>query len=67
MAFSYPRQGQIYLVKALRTLGDTKKRPAVVVSIDLRNELSRTVLVVPFTDGDQVVSNKIFWSEFGLL
>jgi mRNA interferase MazF len=49
MAFSYPRQGQIYLVKTLRTLGDTKKRPAVVVSIDLRNELSRTVLVVPFT------------------
>jgi mRNA interferase MazF len=49
MAAPYPKQGQIYLIKALRTLGDTKKRPAVVVSMDLRNELSRTVLVVPFT------------------
>lgn len=46
---TYPLQGEIYLVKALRNLGDSKKRPAVVVSINLRNELSRTVLVVPFT------------------
>lgn len=49
MATSYPLQGQIYLIKALRNLGDTKKRPAVVVSINLRNELSQTVLVVHFT------------------
>lgn len=46
---TYPHQGDIYLVRALRSLGDSKKRPVVVVSIDLRNELSRTVLVVPFT------------------
>jgi len=46
---TYPLQGEIYLVRALRSLGDTKKRPAVVVSMNLRNELSRTVLVVPFT------------------
>ena len=46
---AYPLQGEIYLVRALRSLGDSKKRPAVVVSINLRNELSRTVLVVPFT------------------
>ena len=46
---TYPLQGEIYLVNALRNLGDSKKRPAVVVSINLRNELSRTVLVVPFT------------------
>ena len=49
MTALYPRQGQIYLIKAVRSLGDTKKRPAVIVSIDLRNELSRTVLLVPFT------------------
>lgn len=46
---SYPQQGQVFLINVLRSLGDTKKRPAVVVSINLRNELSRTVLVVPFT------------------
>jgi mRNA interferase MazF len=33
----------------LRTIDDTKKRPAVVVSINVRNEFSRTVLIVPFT------------------
>nr|WP_313898226.1 type II toxin-antitoxin system PemK/MazF family toxin [Nodosilinea sp. LEGE 07298] len=46
---AYPLQGEIYLVRALRSLGDSKKRPVVVVSINLRNELSQTVLVVPFT------------------
>ncbi len=46
---SYPRQGEIYLIRALKTLGDTKKRPAVVVSINVRNQLSSSVLVVPFT------------------
>ncbi|WP_242026816.1 type II toxin-antitoxin system PemK/MazF family toxin [Phormidium tenue] len=49
MAQPYPLRGQIYLIKAIRNLGDTKKRPAVVVSINLRNELSQIVLVVPFT------------------
>jgi mRNA interferase MazF len=46
---AYPLQGEIYLVKALHSLGDSKKRPVVVVSINLRNEFSQTVLVVPFT------------------
>jgi mRNA interferase MazF len=45
----YPRQGEIYLIRALKNVGDTKKRPAVVVSLDLRNQLSNMVLVVPFT------------------
>lgn len=46
---SYPRQGEIYLIRALKTLGDTKKRPGVVVSINVRNQLSSSVLIVPFT------------------
>ncbi len=45
----YPHQGEIYLIRALKALGDTKKRPAVVVSINVRNQLSSSVLVVPFT------------------
>lgn len=44
-----PRQGEIYLVRALKAIGDTKKRPAVVVSINVRNQHSSSVLVVPFT------------------
>ncbi|MEG4167046.1 MULTISPECIES: hypothetical protein [unclassified Microcoleus] len=31
---TYPRQGEIYLSRALRQLGDTKKRPVAVVSPD---------------------------------
>ena len=45
----YPRQGEVYLVRALRTLGDTKKCPAVVVSINVRNQFKGDVLIVPFT------------------
>jgi mRNA interferase MazF len=46
---TFPHQGEIYLIRALKTIGDTKKRPAAVVSLDLRNKLSSSVLVVPFT------------------
>ncbi|MEG4056928.1 MULTISPECIES: type II toxin-antitoxin system PemK/MazF family toxin [unclassified Microcoleus] len=46
---TYPRQGEIYLSRALRPLGDTKKRPVVVVSPDIRNEFTDSVIVVPFT------------------
>ncbi|MEI2580951.1 type II toxin-antitoxin system PemK/MazF family toxin [Scytonema sp. PRP1] len=49
MTQGYPRQGEIYLARALPSIADTKKRPVVVVSINVRNELSRTVLLVPFT------------------
>ena len=45
----FPHQGEIYLIRALKTIGDTKKRPAVIVSLDLRNQFSSSVLVVPFT------------------
>ena len=33
----------------MKSIGDTKKRPAVVVSINIRNQFSSTVLIVPFT------------------
>ena len=49
MASSYPLQGEVYLIRALKTLGDTKKRPAVVISMNVRNELRENVLIVPFT------------------
>lgn len=53
----YPRQGEIFLCRALRQLGDTKKRPVVVVSLDLRNELSDSVIVVPFTSNLTGINN----------
>lgn len=45
----FPHQRQVYLCRSLRQSGDTKKRPVVVVSIDIRNQHSSTVLVVPFS------------------
>ena len=56
-AKTYPRQGEFYLSRALRQLGDTKKRPVVVVSPDIRNELTDSVIVVPFTSNRQGVEN----------
>ena len=49
MSQDFPQQRKVYLSKALKQSGDTKKRPVVVVSIDIRNQYSSTVLVVPFS------------------
>ena len=43
------QQGEIYLCKAVQSAGDSKKRPALVVSENWRNQYGSTVLVVPFT------------------
>ena len=63
-SIDFPRQCQVYLSRrtahdaemnsasvssALKQSGNTKKRPVVVVSIDIRNQYSSTVLVVPFS------------------
>ena len=59
---SFPRQREVYLSRALRQSGDTKKRPVVVVSIDVRNQYSSTVLVVPFssdTKGSGAISPEL--------
>lgn len=45
----FPRQGSIYLTKALKQAGDTKKRPVLIISVDIRNRYASTVLVVPFS------------------
>jgi len=43
------KQGEIYLFKAVSSSGDSKKRPWVIVSENIRNQYSSTVLAVPFT------------------
>lgn len=45
----FPQQGSIYLAKALKQADDTKKRPVLVISVDIRNRYASTVLVVPFS------------------
>ncbi len=46
---SYPRRGEIYLVRLPGHPADTKSRPALVVSMDVRNRLAHDVIVVPLT------------------
>lgn len=52
----FHRQGEIYLSRALRQGGDTKKRPAVIVSLDVRNQYGNTLLVVPFSSDAAALS-----------
>ena len=46
---SSPRRGEIYLVRLPGHLSDTKTRPALVVSMDVRNRLAHDVIVVPLS------------------
>jgi mRNA interferase MazF len=46
---SYPRRGEIYLVRLPGQPKDTKPRPALVVSLDVRNRLANDVVVVPIS------------------
>ena len=46
---SYPRRGHIYLVTLPGQPADRKSRPALVVSLDVRNRLANDVIVVPLT------------------
>jgi mRNA interferase MazF len=46
---SYPRRGEIYLVKLPGHPSDPKNRPALVVSIDVRNRMANDVIVVPIS------------------
>jgi len=44
---SYPRRGEIYLVRLPGHPTDPKARPALIVSMDVRNRLANDVIVVP--------------------
>jgi mRNA interferase MazF len=46
---SYPRRGEVYLVRLPGHPSDAKDRPALVVSLDVRNRLANDVIVVPLS------------------
>ena len=46
---SFPRRGEIYLVKLPGHPSDPKDRPALIVSLDVRNRLANDVIVVPLS------------------
>ena len=45
----FPGRGEIYLVKLPGQPKDTKSRPALIVSVDVRNRLANDVIVVPIS------------------
>ena len=44
---TYPQKGEIYLVRLPGQPKDKKTRPALIVSLDIRNRLANDVIVVP--------------------
>jgi mRNA interferase MazF len=46
---SFPGRGEIYLVKIPGQPSDHKMRPALIVSMDIRNQLANDVIVVPLS------------------
>ena len=45
----YPKRGEIYLVNLSSKPKDTKNRPAIVISLDIRNQLANDIIVVPLS------------------
>jgi len=45
----YPKRGEIYLVNLPSKPKDMKNRPALVVSLDIRNKLASDIIVVPLS------------------
>jgi len=45
----YPKRGEIFLVNLPSKPRDVKNRPALVVSLDIRNKLANDIIVVPLS------------------
>jgi mRNA-degrading endonuclease toxin of MazEF toxin-antitoxin module len=45
----HPQRGEIYLVNLPSKPKDIKNRPALVVSLDIRNKLANDIIVVPLS------------------
>jgi mRNA interferase MazF len=45
----YPKRGEIYLINLPSKPNDIKNRPALVISLDIRNELAADIIVVPLS------------------
>lgn len=45
----YPKRGEIYLVTLPSKPKDAKDRPALVVSLDIRNKFANDIIVIPLS------------------
>jgi len=45
----FPKRGEIYLVNLPSKQKDFKNRPALIISLDIRNKLANDVIVIPLS------------------
>ena len=45
----YPKRGEIYLINLPLKPGDNKNRPALVISLDVRNKFAGDIIVIPIS------------------
>ncbi len=45
----YPKRGEIYLINLPLKTADIKNRPALVISLNVRNELAGDIVVIPLS------------------
>lgn len=55
----HPRRGEIVLVQLPGQPSDAKTRPALIVSVDVRNRLAHDVIVVPLTTNLRVAPTHV--------
>lgn len=59
----YPKRGEIYLVNLPSKPKDIKNRPALVVSLDIRNKLANDIIVVPLSTNLRVAPTHVLLQE----
>ena len=59
----YPKRGEIYLVSLPSKPKDIKNRPALIVSLDIRNKLANDIIVVPLSTTLRPAPTHVLLSE----
>ena len=59
----YPKRGEIYLVNLPSKPKDIKNRPALVVSLDIRNKLANDIIVIPLSTTLKPVPTHVLLQE----
>ncbi|PIU29029.1 MAG: type II toxin-antitoxin system PemK/MazF family toxin [Candidatus Hydromicrobium americanum] len=59
----YPKRGEIYLVNLPSKPKDIKNRPALVVSLDIRNKLANDIIVVPLSTNQRPSPTHVLLQE----
>lgn len=59
----YPKKGEVYLVNLPSKPKDIKNRPALVVSLDIRNKLASDIIVVPLSTNLRTAPTHVLLQE----